>query len=341
MKPAKTPSISVIMSVYNGELYLQEAINSILSQNDADLEFLICDDASSDGTARILQAIQDSRVFVHHNEQNLGLTKSLNKILFLARGRYIARMDADDIALPGRLQKQAQFLDANPDVGILGSSVLQIDAQGNPGKTATRPLSPEQISWTSIFDNPFFHPSVMFRKELLEVTSSYDTSARYAQDFEFFSRLLGVTRGANLAEPLLKYRIHPASITIARRQAQLEVHDSVMHRNIKARTGIDLTSAQTSAIRRFVWCLGNETASPDVRRGAALQFVNIFQTYLKFAGPAEARAAGSNTLFRLSRAWLASPSDLFLPRLLIKIASTEPSLIKDFLGLAASRLRHL
>ena len=122
--PALTsPRVSVVMSVYNGERYLAEAIDSILGQSMSDLEFIVIDDGSTDGTPRILEkyTARDERVWVVRNERNLGLTRSLNRCLSLARGEYFARQDADDISLPERLALQVQLLDANPHVGAIGT----------------------------------------------------------------------------------------------------------------------------------------------------------------------------------------------------------------------------
>jgi len=117
----KEPKVTVLMPVYNGEKYLNEAIDSILGQTFKDFKFLIINDGSTDGTADILKSYKDSRIKVTNNEKNIGLTKSLNKGLKMAKSEYIARMDADDISLPTRLQKQVEFMDSHPKVGVCGT----------------------------------------------------------------------------------------------------------------------------------------------------------------------------------------------------------------------------
>ena len=144
-QPQETPPprVSVVVCVYNGEDFLRESIDSILSQTFADFELLILDDASIDSTPQILSecAAQDQRIRLAQNEQNLGLTKSLNKCLALARGEYVARQDADDVSLPERLAKQVEAMDARPELAALGAWVEVIDEQGAAQAFAARPSS--------------------------------------------------------------------------------------------------------------------------------------------------------------------------------------------------------
>ena len=119
----KNPKVAVLMSVYNGEKYLREAINSILSQTFNDFEFLIINDGSTDGTADILKSYTDSRIKIINNEKNIGLTKSLNKGLKIAKGEYIARQDADDISMPERLKEEVAFLEIHKDYAVVGTFV--------------------------------------------------------------------------------------------------------------------------------------------------------------------------------------------------------------------------
>ncbi len=129
----KVPRVSVLMSVYNGERFLRDSVESILGQTFTDFEFLILDDGSTDSTCEILEeyANKDARIVLVRNDRNLGLTRSLNKGLRLVRGEYLARQDADDISLPKRLEMQVKFLDAHPEVGVVGSALEIIDENGN------------------------------------------------------------------------------------------------------------------------------------------------------------------------------------------------------------------
>ncbi len=165
------PKVSVLMPVYNGALFLRSAIESILNQSFVDLELLIIDDGSTDSSADIIHSFDDLRIRYIKNEENLGIVKSLNKGLTLARGIYIARMDADDISLPQRLQRQVDFLDANPETGICGSNAITIDSEGNRQRLWFYAEKPENVLISRTFVCPFLHPTIMARKEILTKVS--------------------------------------------------------------------------------------------------------------------------------------------------------------------------
>jgi glycosyltransferase involved in cell wall biosynthesis len=221
--------VTVLMSVHDDLRYLPQAVDSILRQSFEDFEFLIFDDASTDGSADYLAALTDPRVRIVRNEINLGLTRSLNRGLDLARGQYVARMDADDVAMPQRLDRQVEFLDAHPDVGIVGSSRVLIDEAGGFVANAPAAESDVQIRWKCLLGNPFAHPAVMIRRDVLERHAlRYDESYRTAQDYELWTRLLAVTKGHNLAEPLLRYRLR-AGVSQTRKPEQLRNHDRIAH----------------------------------------------------------------------------------------------------------------
>lgn len=177
------------MSVYNGERYLNEAVDSILGQTFTDFEFLIIDDASTDRTPEILRSYDDPRIRVVTNEENLGLTKSLNKGLTLARGEYIARMDADDISLPERLEKQVLFLEKNPNIDVLGANVQYIDESGKRSQVIKWPQRDLLIKWCLCFMNPIAHPSVVIRRKPLTDIGGYDEEIAFAQDYNLWVKL--------------------------------------------------------------------------------------------------------------------------------------------------------
>ena len=163
------PLITVLMSVYNGERYLHEAIESILNQTFTDFEFLIINDGSTDSTRDIITSYTDSRIRLIDNEQNIGLTKSLNKGIDLARGKYIARMDADDISMPERLEVQYNFLEKNIEYSLVSSGAYLIDENNNQIGELYRPYNYEMILGYIFFFNPIIHPSVLFeKKEIIE-----------------------------------------------------------------------------------------------------------------------------------------------------------------------------
>lgn len=203
------------MPVYNGEKYLHEAIDSILAQSWRDFELIIVNDASTDGTEAIIRGYDDRRLISTKNDRNLGVPGSLNRGLALAKGKFIARMDADDIALPDRLEKQVRYLESRPEIGLLGTAVMRIDETGKDLGAYAPPADPWATRWKALWSNPHIHPTVMVRAEAL-AGQSYREEPKAAEDYELWSRLIferGI-RTANLAEPLLRYRQHVGSVTM-------------------------------------------------------------------------------------------------------------------------------
>ena len=213
---AMSPRVTVLMAVYNGEVYLRQAIDSILAQTYQDFEFLIINDGSTDNTASILGSYNDQRIRVVNNDENIGLTRSLNKGLGLACAELIARQDADDISHPSRLEKQIEFMDSHSSVVLLGTQARYINEKG---RVRTSPLwwkatTPDGIKFQSMFDNPFFHTSVIFRREVIwGMEKGYDEMFLTSQDFELWSRLLKKYCVTNLKESLVDQRCHSNAIS--------------------------------------------------------------------------------------------------------------------------------
>lgn len=206
------PKISVLMSVYNGEKYLREAIVSILNQTFGDFEFIIINDASTDSSGLIIDSYLDARIKCINNEINLGLTKSLNKGIDTAKGEYIARMDADDLSHPERFAKQLYFLHKNSDVTICGT---QINELGKMDQVSNFPLTHNEIKVELLSTNPLAHPTVIWRKKDFDDNGfKYDEAYRTSQDYELWSRVLYKLKAANLKENLLQYRVHNKQVSV-------------------------------------------------------------------------------------------------------------------------------
>lgn len=205
------PKISVIMPVYNTEeKYLREAIESILNQTCTDFEFMIMDDGSSNNAREVISSYKDSRILYIKNEQNLGLIKTLNKALDLAKGEYIARMDSDDISLPERFKKQSDFLDKNPEIGILGTWFNCIPKD----RVIETFTTDEEIKECMLVNsNNIGHPTVMVRKSIVKTLGiKYDETNLYVEDYALWLSLIDKVKFANIAEILLNYRIHGNSV---------------------------------------------------------------------------------------------------------------------------------
>jgi len=225
--------VTVLLSVYNGEKYLRHAVESILSQTFADFEFIILDDGSTDGTWNMLSGYSDRRIKLVRNEVNIGLTKSLNRGLALACGEYIARMDADDVSLPTRLAIQTQFLDANPDVGVLASNIENINSQGDVTLTRKLDCHPDLVKWYELFYNHVAgHSRVMFRASLTREVGGYDDTLTTAQDYDLWSRMAQRTHLVILPDVLHQARIHEGNMSFARfEHQQLNAH-VIAYRNL-------------------------------------------------------------------------------------------------------------
>ncbi|MBF0142952.1 MAG: glycosyltransferase [Magnetococcales bacterium] len=231
-----TPRVTVLMAVCNAGDFLALALTSILTQSLAEFEFVVVDDGSTDGSAEVLArfALLDRRLVILENGANLGLTRSLNRGLGRARGRYVARQDADDLSLPERLARQVAFLDRHPEIGFVGSAAGMIDAHGEVLEIRRHPVTDTEIRWMGIFHNPFFHTSVMFRRELVPNDGRlYDERFSVAQDYDLWVRLLQRTRGANLRTPLVCHRLHERRTSRTRREEQRQVALTVPGRQMR------------------------------------------------------------------------------------------------------------
>ena len=212
--------VSVIMSVYNGEKYLKIAIESILNQTFENFEFIIINDGSTDKTEDILQAYDDLRIKIINNGKNIGLTKSLNKGLKLAKGEYIARMDADDISMPGRLERELEFLDKNPVVGLVGTYYLMINRKGNVLHTMKRLTESMELKEKLLRSNQFCHGSVMFRAECIKNLGSYREELGPVEDYDLWLRISENYELANIFEFLYKWRLDINSISVTKKFLQ-------------------------------------------------------------------------------------------------------------------------
>lgn len=216
-----SPAVTVLMSVFNGENYIEKAIESILNQSFSDFEFLIINDGSTDRTAQILERLSlvDSRVRVI-DQNNQGLVSSLNTGLRYARGEMIARMDADDIAYPNRFEKQVAYLLENRDVVALGSAITLIDGTGKNLREIRYPVGTAQVRSKMLKGSTLAHPAVLMRRKQVLQVGSYREVCRHAEDYDLWLRLIEIGEIDNLGEPLLYYRHHDDKISLTESFAQ-------------------------------------------------------------------------------------------------------------------------
>lgn len=199
------PLVSVIISTYNDSKYIYQALQSISSQTYTNLEIIVVNDASTDNTLDILQKYktEDTRVIIINNKNNCKLAHNLNKAIELAKGIYIARMDADDISESQRIEIQVEFLENNRDIDVVGTYAQQF---GDSDFLMKYPIKHEDIKAKLLFENVICHPAVMFRKNTLDFR--YDESCQAGQDYELWSRIIWTKKFATIPKVLFRYRIH-------------------------------------------------------------------------------------------------------------------------------------
>src|SRR5215208_1756864 len=263
---ATAPTISVLMSVYNGEKYLAEAVESILAQTLADFEFIIIDDGSKDGSLAILQkyAARDSRIRLT-SRANQGLTRTLNEALSQARGEFIARMDSDDVARPDRFENQIRFLREHPEIVCAGGYFELIDDEVRLLTLLKPPTDDAEIQRQALAGHgAICHPSAMIRREALERINGYDTDFMTAQDLDLWLRLGEIGKLANVPVPVLRFRLHESSVSESKRHEQRESARMACERAWKRR---GITNGRFEADEP--WRPGKDRAS---RQRFALQY---------------------------------------------------------------------
>lgn len=195
----------MVMAVYNGEKYLAEAIESILSQTFEDFEFIIVDDGSTDSTQKVIRSYKDKRIKLIV-QKNKGLSISCNNAISVAKGKYIARQDADDISLPERFWKQFEFLESHPIVGLLGTNYHTIDANGDIRSTTNVFTHPSDLDLAETIYNQFGHGTVFIRRNILNKSGVYNPRYHIANDVDLWVRISHVSKISNLVQPLYKWR---------------------------------------------------------------------------------------------------------------------------------------
>lgn len=231
--------VSVILTVCNGEKFLCEAIDSILNQTYQEFELIIIDDGSTDSTLRVINSYYDPRIRLIENSKNRGQSYSRNLGIKESIGEYIAIMDADDIALPERIETQYEYLKSNPQISLCGSWIEVIDEEGNFKKIRKVPTENFEIKADLIFNCPIIHPTVMFvKKNFVENGFYYDEEFKYAQDMELWSRAMFKLNFANIPLPLLKMRFGNSMSISFKYKTEQQHFGGVIVNNTLKRLGI-------------------------------------------------------------------------------------------------------
>jgi len=248
-------TVTVLMAVRNGLPYVEEAVESVLRQTFQDFELVIVEDASTDGTRERLRTFTDPRIRLVCNDSQQGQTRSLNRGLELAQGRLVARIDADDICFPDRLETQVRFLDRNPKIAVVGSRWIGLSPSGKPLGTRGNTLSDDGSFLGRLLrgDCPLYHTTVMFRKEAVEQAGGYDAAFKIGQDYDLWARMAARgLRAVVLETPLVFYRFHARQQSVADRPAhQEELLEA--HRRL-----LGFFCPQPEAVRRLVLLLRSD-----------------------------------------------------------------------------------
>ena len=262
-KQHTNPLVSVIMPVYNGERYLREAIDSILAQTFTDFELIIVNDGSADSSEQIIQGYSDPRIRYLINERNSGICITLNKGLDAAQGKYIARMDCDDISMPERLAKQVAYMELHPEIGVVGSDMI-VFGEGLDEHLFDFVHDKEGCKAGLLFATCFAHPSVMMRRDLLEQHHlRYDDAYRGLEDYELWYRISQYTELVNIPEPLLRYRKHKEQVTqnVTKKVSDKEVE--FLHNRFLSYS--DFTKAELTIAENYCFNRWSDFSDTDVK----------------------------------------------------------------------------
>ena len=277
-----SPTISVIMSAYNAEVFIQEAVDSVLNQTFQDFEFIVFDDCSQDRTIKILNSYEDSRIKLIANETNRGLTRNLITGMQIARGQYVARMDADDICLPNRFKHQLDYFTQHPEISVLGSAVTFFE--GNDYEfIGYQPETHDEIKVTLLLEFTMLHPSIMMRKtDFDEHGLTYDAAFECSQDHDLWTRAIQKLRFANMHEPLLRMRNHSGKIGIQHKSQQEELSNTIRLRQINelqvryTKAEIDAFNLASGMVNKFSAQQLNPLESIYLRIIQANKICNIY-----------------------------------------------------------------
>lgn len=247
------PLVTVLMTVYNGGKYLRLSVESVLKQSFKDFEFLIVNDCSTDNSIEIIKSFGDERISIHSNEKNLGQTKSLNVGLNLAKGKYIARMDADDMAFPSWIEKLVDYTESHPEYAAVSAGVVVMNESGKFKKVFQPPTAFDEVIFHIFFGNAMNHVGSLINKEILLKNGGYNEEFKIAQDYELWSSLIRNNyRLINIDKILVAVRIHESSLgyTAERDKGLKEVAETI-YRNINVLTTLKVTIEDTIKLRMF------------------------------------------------------------------------------------------
>jgi hypothetical protein len=255
------PVVSVVLPAYDAQHTVGEAVTSILDQSLREIQVIVVDDGSNDDTVRVLAGIADPRLTVVHHDQNRGHVAAIATALDHARAPLIARMDADDVAFPGRLARQYRLLGARPAVGLVSTAFVSVDPEGRELETHGVPPDHAAAWFRLHFENCLAHPTVMFRRSAYDAAGGYDAAAVPAEDHELWLRMAELVDIATIPEPLLRYRRSPSAISMRAADRATQASVLVAARAIERRVGRRPPERIVEGLRRDVATLSCDDAA--------------------------------------------------------------------------------
>ena len=288
------------MTVYKDLRFLDAAVDSILQQDFRDLELIVVDDGNNQDALFETFSQRDPRIRIVSSPTNIGTAAAANRGIAAARAEIIARLDADDVALPGLLAAQVAALDADPALGIVGTGFTAIDERDRVKQSHLRPESDFEIRWTCLFANPFLHSTVAFRRACFDAAGGYDSAWRVSGDYEFWFRLLEHGRGANIQQELLHYRENSRGLTSTHLAGWHQRNDPLRQRAWD-RLGVPYNSSVADQLARVA--LGEHISNDTLR-------TPVYRTGLALLRQlASARAEDRTDIVRVVRTVLQRMSD--------------------------------
>ena len=270
------PLVTVLMTVYNGVEYLETSVQSIINQTFKDFEFLIINDCSTDDSVKIIESFNDKRIIIYNNENNLGQTKSLNIGLKLAKGKYIARIDADDVAFPIWLEKLVNYIREHTEYAAVSPNVVIIDSVDKRKKIRRVPASFHEIIFHIFYDSPMNHVGVLMNKDLILRHGGYDEEFKITQDYELWSSLVRNNYSiTNIPDVLMSCRVHSLSTLFmeAGKKALKEKSETIF-RNINSFTNLKLVYEEAAGICKLFY--HTPDLDPEEFECAEANFLSIY-----------------------------------------------------------------
>lgn len=276
------PLVTVLMPVYNAEEFVGTALQSILNQTYENFELLVIDDGSTDRSAEIIKALGDSRIRYIKNDINLKLITTLNKGIKLANGKYIARLDADDIAEKTRLQEQVEFMEANPTVGLSGTWYT---AFGSKNSTVKNPTSNQDIRYMMLYQCAIIHPSTIFRTLVIRDNNLfYNMDYPHAEDYELWCRFAEVSDLANIPSVLLRYRLHESNISKLENSTQV-ANTLRIKTELFEKVGVKVSNSDLLLFERLNHHVVNFTTPELIQLGQLISSLILANSNSKYVSP--------------------------------------------------------